>query len=149
MKAYFGSNQNNCNTLKFASFENRFKIICFWILCSWNTGKRKIFIKLKFIIRFSNMFVHTCPCIWFIWLSGFDWKFKMVEIAFANEIKNGFERKKKENLKIKYFKKMCKFYFLRTYQKFSILFELKSAFQIIFKFDLFHVLNLVWIKKGK
>ena len=50
--------------------------------------------KLKFNIRFRNMFVHTCPCIWFIWLRG--WKFKMVEIAFANEVKNGFEIKEKK-----------------------------------------------------
>jgi len=33
-------------------------------------------------------------------LSGFDRKFKMVEIAFANEIKNGFEIKEKKGKKI-------------------------------------------------
>ena len=55
------------------------------------------------------MDVHTCRCIWFIWLSGSDWKFKMVKIAFSNEIKNGFEEKekeRKENWEIKEFKKL-------------------------------------------
>ena len=74
------------------------------------------------------MFVHTCPCIWCIWLSGFDRKIKMVKIAFANEIKNGFEekeKKEKENLKIQVFLKRCKNYFWKTYQNFSVYFELK------------------------
>ena len=38
----------------------------------------------------------------------------MVKIAFANEIKNGFEvkeKKEKENLRIKEFKKVVKFIF--------------------------------------
>ena len=58
--------------------------------------------------------------------------------CFWKEIKNGFEekeKKEKENLKIKEFKK-GKIYFWRTYQNFPILFELKSVFQIIFEFDL-------------
>ena len=49
------------------------------------------------------------------------------------KIGSGFEVK--ENMKIKDFKK-GKIYFWRTYQNFSILFELKSVFQIIFEFDL-------------
>ena len=52
------------------------------------------------------MFEHTCLCIWCVWLSGFDIKFKIVRIAFPKEIKNGFEVKEKENLKIKEFKKL-------------------------------------------
>ena len=42
------------------------------------------------------MFEHTCHCVWFYWLSGFNWKVKMVKIAFAIEVKNGFEIKEKE-----------------------------------------------------
>ena len=49
-----------CNTLKFASFKNRFNRMYFGILELMKHRKIKFFIKLKFIIRFSNMFVHTC-----------------------------------------------------------------------------------------
>ena len=42
------------------------------------------------------MFEHPCHCISFVQLSGFEWKFKLVKIVFANEIKNGFEIKEKE-----------------------------------------------------
>ena len=55
----------------------------------------------------------------------------MVEIAFANEIKNGFEekeKKEKEILKIKVFFKSCKIYFWELTQNCSFLFELKNVF---------------------
>ena len=56
----------------------------------------------------------------------------MVKIAFANEIKNGFEekeKKEKENLKIKvFFFKSCKIYFWELTQNCSFLFELKNVF---------------------
>jgi len=52
-------------------------------------------------------------------LSGFDLKLKKNDLnCFWKEIKNGFEekeKKEKENLKIKEFKK-GKIYFWRTYQ---------------------------------
>ena len=54
----------------------------------------------------------------------------MVKIAFANEIKNGFEekeKKEKENLKIKVFLS-CKNYFWELTQNCSFLFELKNVF---------------------
>ena len=56
----------------------------------------------------------------------------MVEIAFANEIKNGFEekeKKEKENLKIKVFFLSCKIYFWEFTQNCLFLFELKMYFK--------------------
>ena len=71
------------------------------------------------------MFEHTCRCIWFIWLSGFDWKFKMIKIAFANEIKDGFEIKEKKIRKMKEVKKLFSKNLLKIG---SFMFELKSVF---------------------
>ena len=51
------------------------------------------------------MFEHTCPCIWCIWLSGFDLKFKMVWIVFGKKLKMVWNERK-ENLKIEGFKKV-------------------------------------------
>ena len=49
----------------------------------------------------------------------------MVKIAFANEIKNGFEIKEKENQNMKEFKKL----FSKNLPKiWSFMFELKSVF---------------------
>ena len=49
----------------------------------------------------------------------------MVKIVFANEIKNGFEIKRKENQKMKEFKKL----FSENLPKIcSFMFELKSVF---------------------
>ena len=60
----------SCNTLKFASHEIELKWFNLEFMCSWKHRKIKNFNNLKFIIRSSNMVVHTCRCIWFIWLSS-------------------------------------------------------------------------------
>ena len=64
--------KHECNTLKFVLLKLGLKCFIYEFLCTWNIGKRIFFIILKFIIRSSNLDVHTCRCIWFIWLSGFD-----------------------------------------------------------------------------
>ena len=101
--------------------------------------------KLKFNIRFRNMVVHTCWCIYFFELCGFDSNWKHSK-CFWKKIGSGFEVK--ENMKIKEFKK-GKIYFWRTYPNFSILFELKSVFQIIFEFDLVCIWIWIWKQNGK
>ena len=59
-----------CNTLKISILKIGLKWFIYEFLCTWNVGKRIFFIILKFIIRSSNMYVHTCQCIWFIAMSG-------------------------------------------------------------------------------
>ena len=65
----------------------------------------------------------------------------MVKIAFANEIKNGLEVKGKKEKRIRKQKTLrsCKNLFLKTYQNFSLLFELKSILETTSEFDLVHV----------
>ena len=67
----------------------------------------------------------------------------MVKIAFANEIKNGLEVKEKKEKRIRKQKTLrsCKNLFLKTYQNFSLLFELKSILETTSEFDLVHVLK--------
>jgi len=55
-----------CNTLKFVSLKIELNWFIYIFLCSWKYRKIKIFIELKFIIGCSNIFVHTCWCIYFI-----------------------------------------------------------------------------------
>jgi hypothetical protein len=59
----FGGWLRACNTLKFASFEIDLKWANFEFLCSWKHREIIFFTKLKFIIRCSNIVVHTCWCI--------------------------------------------------------------------------------------
>ena len=70
--------------------------------------KIKIFIKLKFIIRFSNMFVHTCWCIKFIMTSGVDPKLQSNLECFLKGFENGFEIKEKKEKKIRKIKVFLK-----------------------------------------
>jgi len=60
-----------------------------------NIGKQKNFIKLKFILRLCNIFVHSCWHIYFIVLCGFDQKFKMNSNRFENGFGQGFKIKRK------------------------------------------------------
>ena len=93
-----------CNTLKFVLLKIWLKWFIYEFLCTWNIGKRIFFIILKFIIRSSNLVVHTCRCIWFIaWVVWI--KIQNGLHCFWKEIKKGFEVKEIGNLKIKEFKK--------------------------------------------
>ena len=56
------------------------------------------------------MFEHTCHCIWFYWLSDFNWKVKMVKMLLKWN-KKWLWNKRKEKLKIRGFKKNGKIYF--------------------------------------
>ena len=72
--------------------------------------KIKIFIILKFNIRVSNIFVHSCHRILFIVMSGLI----QIQIYLKCFWKMGLKiefRKRKENFKIKGFKKVVKFIF--------------------------------------
>ena len=66
------------------------------------------------------MYVHTCRCICFIWLSGFDKNLKWLKITFANEIKNGLEVKEKKEKRIRKQKTLrsCKKYIFENLSKF-------------------------------
>ena len=62
----------------------------------------------------------------------------MVKIAFANEIKNGFEekeKKEKENLKIKVFLKVVKFIFRNLPKIVHFYLNKKTYFKPCSKFD--------------
>ena len=85
-----------CNTLKFVLLKIGLKCFIYEFLCTWNIEKRILFIILNFIIRSSNMDVHTCQCIWFIALSGWIQNSKWIQNAFENEFENGFEIKEKK-----------------------------------------------------
>ena len=134
---------HNCNTLKFALLKIELKWFICEFLCTWNIGKRIFFIILKFIIRSSNLDVHTCRCIWFIAMSGWIQNSKWIQNAFENEFESGFEikeLKRKENWKIKEFSKVCKSSVLETTQKFS-------SWKVYLK--LYLNLIWIWIEKGK
>ena len=47
-----------------------------------NLGKIIIFIEIKIYHKSRNMFMHSCWCIEFIVMSGFDPKLKMIQVAF-------------------------------------------------------------------
>ena len=61
-----------CNTPNFEFLEIELKWFNLELCAHENIGKIKNFINLKFIIRFSKTFVHTCRCICFFELCGFD-----------------------------------------------------------------------------
>ena len=117
----------------------RLKWFIYEFLCTWNIGKRIFFIILKFIIRSSNMDVHTCRCIWFItWVVWI--KIQNGLHCFWKEIKNGFEvkeKKEKENWKIKEFKKGCKIYFWKRTKIAHFYWNWKVYLKLY--------LNLIWI----
>ena len=79
--------KHECNTLKFVLLKLGLKCFIYEFLCTWNIGKRIFFIILKFIIRSSNMVVHTCWCIWFIWLSGLNQDSKWFELLLEINLK--------------------------------------------------------------
>ena len=104
-------------------------------MCTWNIEKRIFFIILKFIIRSSNMDVHTCRCIWFIAMSGWIQNSKWIQIAFENKFEKGSEIKEKkrkgelENKRV--FKSLQKF----SFGDLPKVLILKSIFETIFEFD--------------
>ena len=83
------------------------------------------------------MFVHTCRCICFFKLCGFDSNWKHSK-CFWKKIRNGIEvkeKREKENLKIKEFKKVVKFIFV-SIPKFLIFICIKKC--------ILNSLNLIW-----
>ena len=69
--------------------------------------------------------------------------FKMGWIAFRNKFENSFETKEKKEKRIRKQKTLRsgKKLFLKTYQNFLLLFELKSILETMLGFDLDHVLK--------
>ena len=78
---------NICNTLKFVFLRIESNSSNYVFLCTFKLRENNFFIKLKFIIGCSNIVVHTCWSIWFNVISGFDLKFKMIQIAFKIVLK--------------------------------------------------------------
>ena len=102
--------------------------------------KKNIFYYIKIYHRSSNMDVHTCRCIWFIWLSGLNQDSKWIELLLEINLKNGFEvkeKKDKRELKNKKSFKSCKVYFWKLTKSSYPIFELKVYLK--------QYLNLNWI----
>jgi hypothetical protein len=79
-----------CNTLKFASLEIELKWFNFEFLCSWKHREIIFFTKLKFIIRCSNIVVHTCWCICVLYCLVLTKDQNEFKLFFQNEFRSIF-----------------------------------------------------------